>query len=124
MSNNVTPLLATLREQKAMKMKGGIYHKTQIDLTDTCLTAQDQYKAALGYFRLSMCESSAIGQTECRVGDGRLLAGSSHTQRVCLEYGYKQLRSSLEYGYSMGRVKKRNKIMMDYDNGFILQKLV
>jgi hypothetical protein len=33
MSNNVTPLLAALREQKAMKLKGGIYHKTQIDLT-------------------------------------------------------------------------------------------
>lgn len=29
----IMPLLATLREQKAMKLKGGIYHKTQIDLT-------------------------------------------------------------------------------------------
>jgi Fic family protein len=29
----VMPLLAVLREQKAMKMRGGIYHKTQIDLT-------------------------------------------------------------------------------------------
>ena len=29
----VMPLLAILREQKAMKMKGGIYHKIQIDLT-------------------------------------------------------------------------------------------
>lgn len=29
----LSPLLATLREQKAMKMKGGIYHKVQIDLT-------------------------------------------------------------------------------------------
>ena len=28
-----SPLLATLREQKEMKMKGGIYHKPQIDLT-------------------------------------------------------------------------------------------
>ena len=27
------PLLATLREQKEMKLKGSIYHKTQIDLT-------------------------------------------------------------------------------------------
>ena len=33
MATNQTPLLATLREQKEMKMKGGIYHKTQIDLT-------------------------------------------------------------------------------------------
>ncbi len=28
-----SPLLNALREQKEMKMKGGIYHKTQIDLT-------------------------------------------------------------------------------------------
>ena len=29
----VMPLLAVLREQKEMKLKGGIYHRTQIDLT-------------------------------------------------------------------------------------------
>ena len=29
----VSPLLAALREQKESKMKGGIYHRTQIDLT-------------------------------------------------------------------------------------------
>ena len=78
-------LLATLREQKAMQLKGDIYHRTQIDqtynfnhiegsqlsheqtryifetntigitddaVTDTCLTAQDQYKASLNYFRI------------------------------------------------------------------------
>lgn len=28
-----TPLLQALREQKSMKLKGGIYHRTQIDLT-------------------------------------------------------------------------------------------
>lgn len=28
-----SPLLKALREQKAMKLKGGIYHRTQIDLT-------------------------------------------------------------------------------------------
>jgi len=33
MENIVTPLLAVLREQKERGMKGGIYHKTQIDLT-------------------------------------------------------------------------------------------
>ena len=31
--NNITALLSALREQKEMKLKGGIYHKTQIDLT-------------------------------------------------------------------------------------------
>jgi len=29
----VSPLLSALREQKSMRLKGGIYHKTQIDLT-------------------------------------------------------------------------------------------
>ena len=29
----IMPLLAVLREQKAMKLKGGIYHKTQVALT-------------------------------------------------------------------------------------------
>lgn len=33
MQNHITPLLAALREQKEMRMKGSIYHKTQIDLT-------------------------------------------------------------------------------------------
>ena len=28
-----SPLLAALREQKEIKLKGGIYHRTQIDLT-------------------------------------------------------------------------------------------
>ena len=32
-TKKITPLLQTLREQKQMKIKGGIYHKTQIDLT-------------------------------------------------------------------------------------------
>ncbi|WP_304581537.1 Fic family protein [uncultured Alistipes sp.] len=31
--SKLSPLLAALREQKAMQLKGGIYHKTQIDLT-------------------------------------------------------------------------------------------
>ena len=73
MEIKITPLLTALREQKEMKMKGSIYHKTQIDLTynsnlyyrglrewghidgyltDTCLTAQDNYKAVLDYFRI------------------------------------------------------------------------
>ena len=30
---NVSPLLDALREQKASRLKGGIYHRTQIDLT-------------------------------------------------------------------------------------------
>ena len=31
--NKLSPLLARLREEKASKLKGGIYHRTQIDLT-------------------------------------------------------------------------------------------
>ena len=32
-TQNSSPLLSALREQKAMQLKGGIYHRTQIDLT-------------------------------------------------------------------------------------------
>ena len=32
-TSRVMPLLAALREQKKMQLKGGIYHRTQIDLT-------------------------------------------------------------------------------------------
>jgi len=32
-SKNISPLLNTLREQKVVRLKGGIYHRTQIDLT-------------------------------------------------------------------------------------------
>ena len=32
-NKKVSPLLKALREQKASKLKGGIYHRTQIDLT-------------------------------------------------------------------------------------------
>ncbi|MCR5131742.1 MAG: Fic family protein [Prevotella sp.] len=32
-AKKISPLLTTLREQKAIRLKGGIYHRTQIDLT-------------------------------------------------------------------------------------------
>lgn len=32
-SNNISPLLASLREQKSARIKGGIYHRVQVDLT-------------------------------------------------------------------------------------------
>ena len=32
-AERIMPLLEVLREQKAMRLKGGIYHRTQIDLT-------------------------------------------------------------------------------------------
>ena len=32
-SHEVSPLLKALREQKEARLKGGIYHRVQIDLT-------------------------------------------------------------------------------------------
>lgn|GEM_PF-6270307 len=48
-------LLELLQEEKEMKLKGGLYHQTQIKLKkgylmDTCLSAQDQYAATVAYF--------------------------------------------------------------------------
>ena len=57
-------LLGILRDEKKSRRSGGIYHKTQIEmtyssyymersyLTDTCLTSQDRYKEYLDYFRI------------------------------------------------------------------------
>jgi len=63
-------LLNHLKEQKDMKLKGGIYHRIDEDLKlfyyrglqewtqikeyllNTCLTAQDNYKAILQYFEI------------------------------------------------------------------------
>ncbi len=44
-------LLTRLLEEKESRLRGGIYHRTQIDL-DTCLAAQDEYKLLLKYFRI------------------------------------------------------------------------
>jgi filamentation induced by cAMP protein fic len=65
-------LLTRLLEEKESQLRGGIYHRTQIDfcynsnhiegsqltheqtryILDTCLAAQDEYKALLKYFRV------------------------------------------------------------------------
>ena len=72
---NQRTLLNALREEKAGQIKGGIYHKVQVELTynsnhiegsrlthdqtryiyetNTILTAQDKFKAYLDYFRIS-----------------------------------------------------------------------
>ena len=69
-----------------------------------CGNPQCRYQGTAELNEIMNGTNIAIGQTSSCVGDDRLLAGSTHTQRVCLEYGYKQPRSRLEYGYSMGRM--------------------
>ena len=55
--NSTTPLLTALREQKEMKMfyYRGLREWGQVNgyLMDTCLTAQDQYKSLLDYFKIA-----------------------------------------------------------------------
>ena len=54
----LSPLLTMLREQKASHLKGGIYHRTQIDMTynsnhiEGSRLTQNQYKALLDYFKI------------------------------------------------------------------------
>ena len=73
------------------------------DADEGCRNPQCRYQGTAELNEIMNGTNIAIGQTGSCVGDDRLLAGSTHTQRVCLEYGYKQPRSRLEYGYSMGR---------------------
>ena len=74
------------------------------DADEGCRNPQCGYQGTAELNEIMNGTNIDIGQTGSRVGDGRLLTGSTHTKQVCLEYGYKQPRSRLEYGYSMGRM--------------------
>ena len=74
------------------------------DADEGCRNPQCGYQGTAELNEIMNGTNIDLGQTGSRVGDGRLLTGSTHTKQVCLEYGYKQPRSRLEYGYSMGRM--------------------
>ena len=58
LANNIVPFIIT--DEMKMFYYRGLREWGNIDgyLTDTCLTAQDDYKAALDYFRIKYCTTS------------------------------------------------------------------
>ena len=78
----VSPLLAALREQKASKLKGGIYHRTQIDLTynsnhiEGSKLTHDQTRYIF--------ETNTIGITDTAVNIDDIVETVNHFR--CLDY--------------------------------------
>ena len=100
----VSPLLAALREQKASRLKGGIYHRTQIDLTynsnhieGSCLT-HDQTRYIF--------ETNTIGITDSAVNVDDIIETVNHfrmidyiidhTEDIITEHLVKQLHLMLK----------------------------
>ena len=71
------------------------------DADEGCRNPQCLYQGTAELNEIMNGTNIAIGHMGCCIGDGRHYPYSTHIQRVCLEYGYKQPRSRLEYGYSM-----------------------
>ncbi len=81
-AKKVSPLLTVLREQKASKLKGGIYHRTQIDLTynsnhmEGSKLTHDQTRYIF--------ETNTIGITDAAVNVDDVLETVNHFR--CIDY--------------------------------------
>lgn len=79
---NVSPLLAVLREQKEARLKGGIYHRTQIDLTynsnhiEGSRLTHDQTRYIF--------ETNTIGITEAAINVDDVVETVNHFR--CIDY--------------------------------------
>ena len=80
--NKLSPLLKALREQKASKLKAGIYHRTQIDLTynsnhiEGCKLTHDQTRYIF--------ETNTIGVTDSSVNVDDVVETVNHFS--CIDY--------------------------------------
>lgn len=78
----ISPLLSTLREQKEMKLKGGIYHRTQIELTynsnhiEGSRLTQEQTRYIF--------ETNTIGLTEESINVDDIIETANHFQ--CIDF--------------------------------------
>ncbi len=79
-TTNISPLLTALREQKAGKTKGGIYHRVQIDLTynsnhiEGSRLTQDQTRYIF--------ETNTIGITDDAVNVDDIIETSNHFRAI------------------------------------------
>ena len=75
----VSPLLKTLREQKSSRLKGGIYHRTQIDLT---YNSNHMEGSRLTHDQTRFIyETNTIGISDTSVNVDVALTSSSTTQK-------------------------------------------
>ena len=79
---NLSPLLSALKEQKAVRLKGGIYHRTQIDLTynsnhiEGSRLTHDQTRYIF--------ETNTIGATDCAINVDDIVEAVNHFR--CIDY--------------------------------------
>lgn len=89
------PLLDTLLEQKKMRLKGGIYHRTQIDLTynsnhiEGSRLTKDQTRYIF--------ETNTIGITDMAVNVDDIIETTNHFRAIdyCLEHARLKLSESI-----------------------------
>ncbi len=89
------PLLKALREQKAMKLKGGIYHRTQIDLTynsnhiEGSRLTKDQTRYIF--------ETNTIGVTDSAVRVDDIIEATNHFRAIdyCIDNAHMMLSESM-----------------------------
>ena len=78
----VSPLLSVLREQKASRLKGGIYHRTQIDLTYNSNHIEGS-RLTLEQTRF-IFETNTIGITDAAVNVDDIVETVNHFR--CIDY--------------------------------------
>lgn len=91
----ISPLLATLREQKEMKLKGGIYHRTQIDLTynSNHIEGSRLTKEQTRY----IFETNTIGVTDSAVRVDDIIETTNHFRAIdyCIDGATSKLSESM-----------------------------
>lgn len=91
----IMPLLAVLREQKQMQMRGGIYHRTQIDMTynsnhiEGSRLTHDQTRYIF--------ETNTIGITDESVNVDDIIETTNHFR--CMDYIIDNAERQLTEGY-------------------------
>lgn len=104
-TKRVSPLLKALREQKAMKLKGGIYHRTQIDLTynsnhiEGSRLTHDQTRYIF--------ETNTIGVTDESVNVDDIIETSNHFRCIDL------ILDRTEEKLSEGLIKELHRILKE-----------
>ncbi len=90
-----TPLLDILREQKAMKLKGGIYHRTQIEMTynSNHIEGSRLTKEQTRY----IFETNTIGATDTAVNVDDIIETTNHFRAIdyCIDNAHAKLSEGI-----------------------------
>ncbi|MFR9564672.1 MAG: Fic family protein [Rikenellaceae bacterium] len=98
-TTKISPLLAALREQKAMKLKGSIYHRTQIDLTynSNHIEGSRLTKEQTRY----IFETNTIGITDEAVKVDDIIETTNHFRAIdyCIDNAHTKLSENVIFQF-------------------------